>query len=111
LLVVEQLKEDPLSGHLFVFTNGRHNRIGVLYWDGSGLGVCAKRLERGRFTWPVSDHGQVSLRGEEFSALIHGLPSAPGKVGRFWHGCDGRWNWCGDTLCPKVCWAKPLTSR
>jgi transposase len=40
---------------------------------GSGLWVCAKRLERGRFTWPVSDHSQVNLRGEEFSALIHGL--------------------------------------
>jgi transposase len=72
-LVVEQLKENPLSGHFFVFTNRRHNRLKVLYWDGSGLWVCAKRLERGRFTWPVSDHGQVSLRGEEFSALIHGL--------------------------------------
>ena len=34
-LVVEQLKGDPLSGHLFVFTNGRRNRIKVLYWDGS----------------------------------------------------------------------------
>ncbi len=72
-LVVEQLKENPLSGHLFVFTNRRHNRLKVLYWDGSGLWVCAKRLERGRFTWPVSEQGQVSLRGEEFSALIHGL--------------------------------------
>jgi transposase len=72
-LVVEQLKENPLSGHLFVFTNRRHNRLKVLYWDGSGLWVCAKRLERGRFTWPVSDCGQVNLRGEEFSALIHGL--------------------------------------
>ena len=72
-LVVEQLKENPLSGHLFVFTNRRHNRLKVLYWDGSGLWVCAKRLERGRFTWPVSDNGQVNLRGEEFSALIHGL--------------------------------------
>ena len=72
-LVVGQLKDDPLSGHLFVFTNRRHNRIKVLYWDGSGLWVCAKRLERGRFTWPRSEQGRVSLRGEEFNALLHGL--------------------------------------
>ena len=72
-LVVEQLKGDPLSGHLFVFTNRRRNRIKVLCWDGDGLWVCAKRLEKSRFTWPVSDNGQVNLRGEEFSALIHGL--------------------------------------
>ena len=72
-LVVEQLKDDPLSGHLFVFTNRRRNRIKVLYWDGSGLWVCAKRLEQGRFTWPMSDQAAVSLRGEEFSALVHGL--------------------------------------
>ena len=72
-LVVDQLKADPLSGHLFVFTNGRRNRIKVLYWDGDGLWVCAKRLEQGRFTWPINANGQVSLRGEEFSALIHGL--------------------------------------
>jgi transposase len=51
-LVVEQLKGDPLSGHLFVFTNVRRNRIKVIYWDGGGLWVCAKRLETGRFTWP-----------------------------------------------------------
>jgi len=72
-LVVEQLKSDPLSGHLFVFTNRRFNRIKVLYWDGSGLWVSAKRLEKGRFTWPVSDDGQIALRSEEFSALVHGL--------------------------------------
>ena len=68
-LVVEQLKGDPLSGNLYLFTNRRRNRIKVLCWDGSGLWVCAKRLERGRFTWPVSENGQVSLRGEEFNAL------------------------------------------
>lgn len=72
-LVVELLQGDPLSGHLFVFTNRRRNRLKVLYWDGSGLWVCAKRLEQGRFTWPTCEQGRVSLRGEEFTALIHGL--------------------------------------
>jgi len=43
------------------------------FWDGDGLWVCAKRLESGRFIWPVSENGQVRLRGEEFSALIDGL--------------------------------------
>ena len=74
-LVIEQLKEDPLSGHLFVFIGNPQGREAapVLYWDGSGLWVCAKRLEQGRFSWPVSDQGRVTLRGEEFSALVHGL--------------------------------------
>jgi transposase len=72
-LVVEHLRGDPLSGNLFLFTNRRRNRLKILFWDGSGLCIYAKRLENGRFTWPVSESGQVSLRGEEFSALIHGL--------------------------------------
>ena len=72
-LVVERLKADPLSGHLFVFTNRLRNRMKVLYWDGSGLWVCAKRLEKGRFSWPASEEVGLNLRGEEFSALIHGL--------------------------------------
>ena len=72
-LVVEQLKGDPLSGQsVFIHEPAAQSDQGV-YWDGSGLWVCAKRLEQGRFTWPVSENGQVSLRGEEFSALIHGL--------------------------------------
>ena len=67
------LQQDPLSGHWFVFTNRPRNRVKVLFWDGSGLWVCAKRLERGRFTWPDAESASASLRSEELSALLSGL--------------------------------------
>lgn len=71
--VQQQLKEDPLSGHLFVFTNRTRNRVKLLYWDGSGLWVCAKRLERGRFSWPGGEGAAARLRTEELTALLSGL--------------------------------------
>jgi transposase len=67
------LKEDPLSGHWFVFTNRERNRVKILFWDGSGLWVCAKRLEQGRFTWPAAEQACARLRGEELIALLSGL--------------------------------------
>jgi transposase len=72
-LVQRQLKQDPLSGHLFVFTNRSRNRVKLLYWDGSGLWVCAKRLEKGRFSWPQGSEAATNLRGEELTALLSGL--------------------------------------
>jgi len=73
-LVRDHLCQDPLSGHLFLFTNRPHTRLKVLVWDGSGLWVCAKRLERGRFSWPASNGSRsVTMRPEELAMLINGM--------------------------------------
>ncbi len=74
-LVQQRLGLDALSGHLFLFANGRRTRLKVLVWDGSGLWVCAKRLEKGRFRWPSAsaDQQSVSLSQEELGLLLNGL--------------------------------------
>ena len=74
-LVAHQLHEDPLSGHLFVFTNRQRNRLKILYWDGTGLWVCGKRLEKGRFSWPSdpTPEGKVRLSPAELSMLLGGI--------------------------------------
>jgi transposase len=50
--VAELLKPDPYSGHLFIFRSKRGDYLKILYWDGSGLCLFAKRLEKGKFAWP-----------------------------------------------------------
>ena len=75
--VQARLNQDPLSGHLFVFTNRLRNRVKILYFDGSGLWVCAKRLERGSFGWPSGEESVRGLRPEELQALLHGLEATP----------------------------------
>jgi len=53
---------------------GRHgDRIKILWWDGDGLYLFAKRLERGRFVWPQATHGTVSLSGAQLSMLLEGI--------------------------------------
>ena len=73
-LVRDQLGADPLSGHLFLFSNRTRTRLKALVWDGSGLWVCAKRLEKGRFHWPkVEGRHSVTMRSEELAMLVNGL--------------------------------------
>lgn len=88
-LVRDHLNHDPLSGHLFLFTNRSKTRLKVLVWDGSGLWVCAKRLERGRFRWPVPAPGNaatrsVTMRAEELAMLLNGLDVAESKPRKNW---------------------------
>jgi transposase len=72
-LVVGQLKEDPQSGHLFLFANKRRDRMKILFFDGSSLWVCARRMEQGRLHWPSSEEGRVQLTREEFALLVGGI--------------------------------------
>ena len=77
-LARDRLQCDPLSGHVFVFANAQRNRLKLLFWDGSGLWVCAKRLEKGRFRWPESAARQakVTLSREELTLLVGGIDLA-----------------------------------
>jgi transposase len=74
-IVRDKLGLEVRSGHLFLFTNARRNRLKILLWDGSGVWICAKRLERGRFSWPLAADGsdRVSLSHEELSLLLGGI--------------------------------------
>jgi transposase len=76
---------EPLSGHVVLFSNAQRNRLKLLFWDGSGLWVCAKRLEKGRFRWPAAEQGQnkVVLSHEEMALLLGGIDLA-GSRRRAW---------------------------
>jgi len=71
-LVQEAIGEDPLSGHLFAFCNRRRDRMKILYWDQTGYCLLAKRLERGRFSWPNArgEEGAVEMTHEELNQLL-----------------------------------------
>ncbi len=76
-LTKDRLQQEPTSGHLFVFVNRLRNRLKILMWDGSGLWVCAKRLEKGTFAWPKGEQASRNLRPEELQLLIHGVEGTP----------------------------------
>ena len=85
-VVRDRLDCDPLSGHVFLFANAQRNRLKLLFWDGSGLWVCAKRLEKGGFGWPGSADGvSIRMRPEELSMLLSGLDLERVKPRRGWY--------------------------
>lgn len=83
----EHLKANPYDGALYLFTNKRRNRLKILFWDGTGLWVAAKRLEEGRFTWPKpsrSGQRKLSLTPEALALLTDGIDLKGAKM-RPWY--------------------------
>ena len=72
-IVQERLAGDPFGGHLFVFRGKRGDLVKLLWWDGQGLCLFAKRLEKGRFIWPQASDGAVHLSAAQLSMLLEGI--------------------------------------
>ncbi|MEI8235466.1 MAG: IS66 family insertion sequence element accessory protein TnpB [Verrucomicrobiota bacterium] len=86
-LVSERLGEDLRAGALFVFSNRRHTRLKILYWDGTGIWVMTKRLERGTFAWPRNvepGRAKLKLSGEALAMLTDGIDLHGAKM-RPWY--------------------------
>jgi transposase len=67
------LQQQPFSGHVFVFRGRRGDIVKLLWWDGDGLCLFARRLERGRFIWPKADGGTLRLSRAQLSMLLEGI--------------------------------------
>ena len=91
-LVRQRLEAEPLSGHLFLFCNRPRTRLKVLFWDGSGLWVCAKRLEKGCFSWPLGADAEVkaSINGEELAMLLGGIDLSRTRRKAWWRAEPAR---------------------
>ena len=81
------LGEAPLSGHIFLFANATRTKLKVLVWDGSGLWICAKKLQGGRYAWPVCVEGEgrrVVMNQSELALLLAGVDLAATERRDWW---------------------------
>jgi transposase len=86
-LVSTKLSEDPRNGTLYVFSNRKHTRLKILYFDGTGLWLLNKRLEKGSFSWPKSvevTQGKLKLTPQALAMLTDGVDLKGAKL-RPWY--------------------------
>lgn len=81
-LVKERLQQEPTSGYVFAFLNKRRNRLKILTYDGSGLWLLTKRLDRGTYAAPSGEGQSLNLRPEDLTLLVHGIESTSRRQ---WH--------------------------
>lgn len=72
-LARDQLEQDPMTGHLFVFANRRRDRIKILHWDRDGYVIWMKRLEKGTYRWPSPTSDRVEWTAAELAAVLGGI--------------------------------------
>ena len=72
-VVRESMRTDPFSGVVYVFRAKRADRVKLIFWDGSGVVLVAKRLENGHFHWPAVRDGVMRLSAAQLQALLEGL--------------------------------------
>ena len=78
----EIVREDPLSGHLFVYFNRRRDRVKILFWDRSGLALYYKRLEKGTFrlsAFEAADTARAEIESAELALILEGIDLAHAK--------------------------------
>ena len=73
------LRQDPFSGHLFVFRNRRRDRVKILYWDRDGWAIWYKRLEAGTFAFPFVETGRKEIAAWELGMLLEGIDLGRGR--------------------------------
>jgi transposase len=78
------LRSEPLSGHLYVFCNRRRDCLKIFVFDGTGMWVCAKRLEKGTFRWPQAGVGNVVMNSTELQMLLSGIDVTTTRKRRWW---------------------------
>jgi transposase len=72
-LVREEMKSDPFCGAVYVFRAKRADRVKLIFWDGTGMCLFAKKFEDGKFQWPRMEDGVIHLSAAQLSALLEGL--------------------------------------
>ena len=77
LQVQETLRRDPHAGDFYVFRGKRGNLVKILWHDGLGMSLYAKRLERGRFIWPSPADGSIAITAAQLGYMLEGLQEYP----------------------------------
>ncbi len=83
----DRLKENPKEGAIFAFSNKARTRLKLLYWDGSGVWVLAKRIEQGKLSWPLgSDGKKLSIKPAALMMLMNGIDLKDGMQKAWYEG-------------------------